>query len=115
MQTLTKDLIFQADDLKVVPVEVPEWGGQIFVRSMKSIDRDRMEALVTSTDPKAKTNLRAQMVVMTACLESGEPLFTQADVGSVGNKSAAAVDRIFTAALKLNNFSDEDVAVLEKN
>ena len=40
---LTRDLILGMDDLSRVRVDVPEWGGHLFVRSMTGMERDAFE------------------------------------------------------------------------
>ena len=42
-------------------------------------------------------------------------MFTEKDVVKLGKKSSAALDRIFSAAQKLNRISDDDVEDLAKN
>jgi hypothetical protein len=47
--------------------------------------------------------------------ENGERLFQEEDTFPLGGKSAAALDRIFTVAQRLNGLRDEDVQELAKN
>jgi hypothetical protein len=47
--------------------------------------------------------------------ENGERLFQEEDTFPLGGKSAAALDRIFTVAQRLNGLRDEDVEELAKN
>ena len=41
---LTKDEILRADDLRLERVEVPEWGGEVVLRTMTGTERDAFEA-----------------------------------------------------------------------
>ena len=41
---LTKDAILQAQDSKLEKLEVPEWGGHVFIKSMSGTERDNFEA-----------------------------------------------------------------------
>ncbi len=45
MSMLTKDDILEINDIKIENVSVPEWGGEICVKSMTSIQRDKFETL----------------------------------------------------------------------
>ena len=47
--------------------------------------------------------------------ENNERLFQPEDEFPLGGKSAAALDRIFTVAQRLNGLRDEDVSELAKN
>ena len=53
MTTLSKDQILAADDRKREQVDVPEWGGHVFIGTMSSRRRDRFEALQYQTNGKA--------------------------------------------------------------
>jgi len=114
--SLTREQILQADDRKVVPVNTPEWGGQVFVRSMTADERDeyeqdRAEAKGDDADKNLK-GVRASLVARTLCDEQGDLLFTEDDVAALGKKSAKAMSRVFNAAAKLNLLTDSDIAEL---
>ena len=118
--SLTKDQILKSDDLPREEVEVPEWGGSVWVRSMSGTERDAFEtSMMEEKNGKSKAtnlrNIRARMAVLCCTDDKGERLFTHKDEGSVGMKSAAALDRIFTVAQKLNGMSNEDVEELAGN
>ena len=103
---LNRDAILAADDLKRESVEIPEWGGTVWVRVMTGAERDDWERqILDSRGLDNKTNLsnaRARLAVLCACGENGERLFGDEDLDAVGGKSAAALERIFDLALKLN-------------
>ncbi len=111
--SLNRDAILAADDLKRECVEVPEWGGRVYVRVMTGTERDEWERqILDSRGPDNKTNLsnaRARLAILCACGEDGQRLFTDGDLEAVGDKSAAALERIFDAALKLNRIGEKDV------
>lgn len=109
---LNKEQILQAKDAKTERVEIPEWGGYVFVRMMSARQRDQFEAEQVSDPYK---DIRARLAVHTVCDEHGEMLFSMQDVEALSQKSAAALDRIFAAAVKLNRISKEDIDELEKN
>lgn len=111
MSTL-RDQILAADDLKVIAVDVPEWGCTVHVRTMSGGERDAFEER-QQRDPFK--DIRARLAVLTVCDEEGNLLFTDADIPALTKKSAAALDRIFAAATKLNKFSKEDLDELQKN
>lgn len=116
---LTKDQILGIKDLQIEKVEVPEWGGYIFVRGMTGAERDLFESSVVdirgSSQKINMINVRAKMVSLTACDENGNRLFDDADVIELGKKSASALQRIFDTAQRLSGLSKEETSVLEKN
>ena len=120
MGMLTKETILKADDLKREQVEVPEWGGHVFVRTMTGLERDRFEQFILdsrSSDQKTNLqNVRARLCSLTMCDEAGKRLFSDdAEMLALGQKSAAALDRVFSVAQKLNHIGKQDVEELAKN
>jgi hypothetical protein len=111
MSTALRERILAKDDLKRVPVEVPEWGETIHVRVMSGTQRDQFESAFLKDRSTAMTRL----VALTACDEAGNLLFTEADVPALGHKSWTALQTIFNAAARLNKLSEKDVDELEKN
>ena len=106
---LTRDSILQADDLPKESVEVPEWGGQVWVRTLSGTERDAFEqSMVNKKNKPNMDNVRARFAVLTICDEAGDRLFKAADADELGKKSAAALDRVFAVAQRLNGFSDQD-------
>jgi hypothetical protein len=111
---LDRDAILNVVDLKPEVVEVPEWGGSLYIRMLTASERDKFEASCVGTGKKQNlTNIRARLVVLCACDEAGERLFTDGDAEALGRKSAAAVDKVFGACSKLNGFSSQDIEDLE--
>lgn len=118
MALLTREQILAADDLPSKEVEVPEWGGSVKVRSITAKDRDEFEqALIAARQAKrvAPENVRARYVAACIVGEDGKPLFTAKDVEALGQKSFAALERVYQAATELNALSDEAVEDLAKN
>lgn len=120
MGILTKAQILAATDLKSEQVAVPEWGGDVLVRMMTGAERDAFEASLASTNKDGKrgnglANMRARLVAMTAVDESGSLLFSESDIDLLGKKSAAALERVFSASLRLNKMTDDSAKEVEKN
>jgi hypothetical protein len=122
---LSKDAILAAEDLKSVVVDVPEWGGCVTVRTMTGTDRDLFEASLNSmeTGPDGEEkprrnleNFRARLCACTMVNTKGNLLFPNPeDVVKLGKKSSRALDRVMTAAQKLNGIGAKDVEDLTKN
>lgn len=118
MALLSKHDILNADDRKVEEVHVPEWGGSVLVRSLSGRERDEFEAstIDKKTGKPTMENFRAKLVALCVVDEEGRRLFeTRADVAILGNKSVAALQRVFNKAQELNGFSESDVEELTED
>ena len=115
---LTKEAILAADDLPRERVTVPEWGGDVFVRTMTGTERDAFEASLIGTgsgkDGRLE-NVRARLVSLALCSESGERLFDDAEIVALGKKSARALDRVFGVAQRLNGIGTDQVDIAKKD
>lgn len=129
------DILTAADMPPPERVEVPEWGGAVFVRTLTAGERDRLEKAILDARPQedknkdkdkneeadkrrqtiVPPNFRGLLVSLAACDEQGKRLFTDADVAKLSDKSAAAMSRVFDVALRLSGFTDADVEELQKN
>lgn len=110
--SLSKDQILGAQDFKIESVDVPEWGGSVFIRSLTSRNRDKMEEKMKG---QSLVDARAMIVALCACDESGNLLFDSNDIEALTQKSGTATGRIFDAAIKMMRFSEEDLNEAVKN
>ena len=122
MTGLTKEQILAVQDVNPVAVEVPEWGGTVYVRPMSAGERDRWEGELLERGEKRKEsikaateNLRAVFLAKCLCDDAGVLLFGPDDIEALAGKSYRAVDRAFEAAQTINGLSEADVEELEKN
>lgn len=126
-RSLTAEDILSAKDLTREKCEVEEWGGHVFIRTMTGAERDQWEASMVTMTPRrvngrivedAKTtlaNARAKLLARVLCDEGGKLLFSAHQVDVLGQKSAAALDRCFDVAKRLNHLTSDDVEELVKN
>ena len=116
MAILSKEQILEANDSKTEIVSVPEWGGDVIISTMSGFARDRFEAsCLGKSGGTNMVNIRAKLVAATVVDEAGQLMFNEKDIAKLGNKSCAALERVFEAAQKLNAIGDEDVEDLAKN
>lgn len=114
-------------DLPTRYVSVPEWaaalglpeGQELFVliRTLTGFERDSYESSLTQQRGKDRIvnlqNARAKLVAL--CMvdeQSGERLFNDREVGLLGKRSAAALDRLFDACRELSGLTPEAVEEL---
>lgn len=117
---LTADQILATEPRIFKVVDVPEWGGKVRVRSLTGKERDEFEAGLSETrGSKTKSNFknfRAKMVAICAVDAEGELLFPHRyQVDKLGEKSVAALQRVFNVCQALNGMSDEDVDSLTED
>jgi len=95
---------------------VPEWGGTVFVKGMTGTERDAFEASIVETRGKSTSvnmrNIRAKLSAYSICDADGKLLFTEKDVKVLGEKSAAALQRVFNVASELSGISEKDIEEL---
>ena len=119
MSFLNRESILGSEDLAREEVQVPEWGGSIYVRCMTGTERDAFECEVYANRGKElqvnTENFRARLLVRTLVDEKGDRIFADADIGALGQKSGKALDRLYSVAKRLSGLSPKDVDELTKN
>ena len=111
-----KDQILHAEDRPSKPVEVPEWGCNVVVRTMSGAERDSWEVSVVSSDRQVnRQNIRAKLLVRTLYDDAGARVFTDDDADQLGEKSGDVLERLYDVAAKLNGIRKKDIDELEKN
>jgi hypothetical protein len=123
MALLNKQDILDIKDIEIEKVEVPEWGGFVFVKGMTGMERDTFESSIVQQRGKDArvnmVNIRAKLAAQTICDEEGVRLFNDKDIHALGKKSANALQRVFDVAQKLSGITGDDVeelaAELEEN
>lgn len=118
---LSREDILNVHDCPMERVEVPEWGGYVFVMGLSAnmLDEFQSSILVKSRNGMARDvntlNVRAKLLVRCLCTENRELLFSIEDVQRLGKKSAVAMERCFDVAQRLSGISDKAVQEAEKN
>lgn len=119
MTVLTRDAILSADDLPSEIVSVPEWGGNVRIRTMTGSERDTFEASLIGSGGKDTSknlrDLRARFASLVIIGDDKERLFNEKDIKALGRKSASALDRVLSAGQRLNGLSNNDVEELAGN
>lgn len=115
---LSGEEILTVDDRKLERVDVPEWGGHVWVRGLSGTERDTFERSVIQGKGRNREvnleNFRSKLIVLAAVSKDGVQLFSRSQVSLLGTKSAAALQRVFAKAQDLSGLGDEDVEELTK-
>jgi hypothetical protein len=101
---LTRDAILSFNDLPRKEVEVPEWGGSVYIRVMSGAEREEMLSLFQGEKLTA-----AALVVLCVVDVHGTRLFTAEDVEAVNGKRGDVLLRIANEAMRYNGLTAEGV------
>lgn len=110
---LSKDQISQADDAKYADVAMPEWGGDVRVRSMSVKDRVAWEK--KQADGQSQTEMMVSLVLYTCVDDAGQRIFSDDDAAMLENKSPASLIKLFNAAIDLNVLNNDKLEEQAKN
>ena len=105
-------------------VSVPEWGDEstfVYVRGLSAREYEKWQMSLMSQakgeGPRATLDRlkgqNARLVVLGACDEQGEPVFTDRDVSVLMDMNNRALQRVATAIQKLSGIGDEPETVNE--
>lgn len=107
---LSKKAILAAKDTKLKgPVAVPEWGGDVYFRTISGLERDQFEDAYSEQKMKA---FRARFLILTLSDDNGDRLFADNEVEALGQKSSVVINRLFDEAWQHNAFTQEAVDAL---
>jgi hypothetical protein len=119
MSLLSRESILAAEDRPFEDVSVPEWGGEVRVRGLSGRERDEFETSLYKNKGGKQvenlTNLRARLVALSIVDEHNKRVFADTDVNLLGAKSAAALERVFKAAQRINGMTEQDVEELTED
>lgn len=99
-------------------VDVPELGGEVMLWEMTGAERNGYDAALSKLGKSADLDdtWRTLLLVRAIKNEQGEPMFTTADVGRLGEAlPARAIPRLWAIAARLSGLTIEDVEDLRKN
>ena len=102
MTTLNRDAILAADDYFREYVDMPEWGGGVYVRALSAAAGLGMANRPEADEMDQATANIGWLLVKTVVDENGQPIFTNDDIPALMGKSKAAIDRLMTVAMRVN-------------
>ncbi len=116
MGVLNREAILSAQDRNRETVAVPEWGGEVIVRTMTGAERDVFASGLLDKDGKPQlAGYRHRLLATCIVGEDGQRLFADNDIEALASKSAAAIDRVFAVAERLTGIGGAAVDEAEKN
>ena len=116
MPLLSRESILTADDLKTVDVPVPEWGGEVRIRSLTGTQRELFGRSLLGADGKPTgEGYNLKLVAVSVVQEDGTLAFTLDDVQILGTKSDVALERVVDAIETLNKMKIGDIEAAKGN
>lgn len=116
--TLSRETILKSQDIKIERVEVPEWGGEVCIRTINGFERGQLETLVMGVQAKDKEAAKTFHIrIASLCLsdENGKRLFSDDDLEVLGQKSGEVLARLVDVALRVNGLTKAEVESIGKN
>lgn len=121
-----RESILAADDRPLTPVDCPEWGATVHVRTMSAGERDEWGRLWdTAEKPKDDTaaalakaipkDMASHLVLLTACDANGVRIFEPEDLDALIEKNGAAIERIARQSMAHNALLGSSIEDAEKN
>lgn len=110
---LTREAILGASDIQTEEVEVPEWGGAVLVRGLSAKETNRLgvasSVRAQADQAGAAERFPIDLVALAIVDEDGHRLFADADVEALGQKSGAALMRVFVVAQRLSGLDSAEI------
>ena len=108
--------------LKREKVEVPEWGGFVFVQELTGSGRakfvDKVEKVMKSkrlSEAAAMIDLLPDLLQLTLVDESGNEIVTAKDTKDLKSASSAVLDRLGAIAINISGLGHAEVVKEAKN
>lgn len=111
---LTRDDIMAVRDLAPMRIEVPEWGGSVWIKQLTAAERIDLEDLM---DAGQRSGLDVITLFLCRVLvdDENQRLLTDDDAAVLGEKNPDVLMRLNDAAQKHNGMGVKEIEALEKN
>lgn len=111
LQDLDLDAIIAIEDLPLLPVDVPEWNGRVYIRTLTGAERDKFIDMVTKRNQGkaiAVSGITTCLLSMAMADKDGNRLCkTIQDDAKLNRKGAPALERLFIIARDHNKLKDD--------
>ena len=118
MNVLTKDQMLAVTP-KLQEVEVPEWGGSVFIRPVTLAEQAKLADLGAKYEKGLVTarmkGIMLPLIQWAVTDSEGKALFEAKDLDALMNTPASALLRLQDAILKFSGLTEESRRELEKN
>lgn len=109
---INKQQIIEAKDCPVEAVDIPEWGGNAYIKTLTGAERMSLERDIARDESDALF----RVVCATLSDNKGQLIFNYPDeIELLKTKSVKVVQRLFKESLRVNAMRPEDVEDAAKN
>lgn len=114
MARLSREQILNAKDIKEKEIKVPEWGGEVLIKTLSAKERSLMMSEIFDLRTGAPKNPETyyQIAIYYGCVD---PKFERTDIEVLGNKSGVALERVGQAILRLAGLDPSTIDEISKN
>lgn len=114
---LTRESIFASDDTGFESIEVPEWGGTLYVRGLNGLEREEMENHFLKGDDSSVDITGQKVKMLIACVvdKDRNQIFKPNDAGKINKKSGVVIDKIFGVCCRLSGLTDAAIEEIKGN
>ena len=103
MAALNKHQILGAvSSAPTLRVDVPEWGGEVFMRIMSVGERDEYENEWIRSKDRGMPNFRSKFLAKVLCDEAGARIFTDKELDELAKLPAVVMNRLWQQAMEYN-------------
>ena len=115
MAFLSRSDILSSHDVNIISVHVPEWNGDVCLRTLTLRSRDELDRAILARKGEDFTGLTALWAVKVLCTQDGLPLFTDADIPELSEKSAEVLRRLVEQSKEDSGLRPQDLGDSVKN
>jgi len=121
---LDRNAIKNVNDRKTATINVPEWGGDVYIRKWSGKDRSMFfQKSIKGSNEAAELNWdtlfenMTLVVALSLCDENGVALFTtkQEDIDILASKDGDVIQKIYQESLILNGLAKRSLEDAAKN
>lgn len=98
VRELTADDILKTEDLQPEPLDIPEWGGRVWMRRLSAAQGMELGKNIELNKPGSNT----RVVALGLCNKGGTALFTSEQVEALGKKNLKVLNSTAQKILILN-------------
>jgi len=107
MKQLTAQEILEADDIEVIKVDVPMWGGFVHLRVLPVGEGLELNEKMQALKKEESAQALYMLLGATLCDEKGKKLFTEKQIEKLATRSTKVLLDLQKKALVLQGWSEE--------
>ena len=117
---LNKEQILAVKDIEEKKIKVPEWKGEILIKSLSSAERSEYYSFIQKRNKPGVgiseiSGIYEKLIVLGVVDANGDRMFSDDDIKKLGEKSPAVLTRIANEILAISGMGPDDVDKAEEN